>query len=576
MHRLIRGCTVLYLQANYRPAGDAGILAEFGDGIEENVNLRVRVFDFALLNSEFPEVVETVPAYRSLLVLYDPLRSSYSALLEKLKSLEARLPGMRVPAARLVRIPICYGGDNGPDLRTVAKHARLSPDEVIRIHKSANYFVYMIGFTPGFPYLGGMPADIATPRLKRPRLHVPAGSVGIAGSQTGIYPLKSPGGWQIIGRTPMRLFAPGKPDPVELRPGDRVEFYEITAAEFEECPTKEKRECNDFIPIAAKQDEVRTVIRVIRPGVFASVQDTGRRGLLRLGVPTSGAVDMQALTAANLLVGNHADGAVLEIALWGAQFQFINSSVIAVTGGDLEPRLNGDAVPMWQTIMVKAGDLLRFGATRHGCRAYLSFAGGIAVPLVLGSRSTLQLAGIGGLNGRNLIPGDELGVHAPPGKSADRQMRLPGDLIPSHSSPARLRVILGPQDTAFDSDGIKAFLNSRYRVTPASDRMGCRLEGPRIRLSHGADIITDPIPPGAIQVPGDGQPILLLADHQTTGGYAKIAVVISADLDRAGQLKPGDTVCFEAVSLDEAHRAYREYQDRLARMHFYLQNGISG
>lgn len=215
----------------YRPAGDGALSVEFAPEISPAVNGRVRALLAALDATPPPGLLDLVPAYRTLLVIYDPLALPHAALLERLRGLEAATEGTPPPSRR-VTIPVAYGGEFGPDLADVAAHAGLSPDEVIARHSAGRYLVYFLGFAPGFPYLGGLDPALATPRLAQPRTVVPAGAVGIGGEQTGIYPLATPGGWRIIGRTPLRLYDPAAPEPTLLRPGDELRPRPIDAAEF--------------------------------------------------------------------------------------------------------------------------------------------------------------------------------------------------------------------------------------------------------------------------------------------------------------------------------------------------------
>jgi KipI family sensor histidine kinase inhibitor len=222
----------LYPQASFLLMGDRGLLVEFGDEISAEVNEKVRKMALAI-QAETPDgVIEVVPTYRSLLVLYNPLIISLEDLKKRLELLEKDLKEISFPDAKLTKIPVLYGGDFGPDLEKVAEYLHLTSEEVIRLHCSKPYFIYMIGFMPGFPYMGELPDALITPRLKTPRLSVPAGSVAIAQKQTGIYPVESPGGWQILGRTPVRLFNPEKEPPALLRMGNLVQFYPITESEF--------------------------------------------------------------------------------------------------------------------------------------------------------------------------------------------------------------------------------------------------------------------------------------------------------------------------------------------------------
>jgi len=224
----------LYPKSRFYHMGDRGLLLEFGDEISIEINQKVRRMALAIQIEEIEGVVETVPTYRSLLIIYHPLILPIKELKKKLERLEEGLQQTPFPEPKLTRIPVVYGDSYGPDLEYVAQYHRISPDEVIRLHCNKPYLIYMIGFMPGYPYMGELPEGLVTPRLKTPRLSVPAGSVAIAQKQTGIYSLESPGGWQIIGRTPVKLFDPEKEPPALLRMGDHVLFYPITEREFKE------------------------------------------------------------------------------------------------------------------------------------------------------------------------------------------------------------------------------------------------------------------------------------------------------------------------------------------------------
>ena len=212
--------------------GDTSLCVEFGNEISTDINKQIRAFNIALANSNIPGIVETVPTYRSLMIHYDPGVILYAPLVKKLKGLLGQLDSIEIPPSPVLEIPVLYGGEEGPDLEFVAKHNGKTPEEVIKIHTSTEYLIYMLGFTPGFTYLGGMSDEIATPRLKTPRVKIPAGSVGIAGTQTGVYPIDSPGGWQLIGRTPLCLFDRDGENKFLLKAGQRVRFVPIDEAEF--------------------------------------------------------------------------------------------------------------------------------------------------------------------------------------------------------------------------------------------------------------------------------------------------------------------------------------------------------
>ncbi|MBU3098833.1 MULTISPECIES: 5-oxoprolinase subunit PxpB [Clostridium] len=231
----------MYEEVKYLIAGDRALVVEFGDKIEEQVNSKIRSLTVAIEQEGIIGINETIPTYRSLMVIYDPMIMELDELISVLKSIILKMHELELPGAKVIEIPTLYGGEYGPDIEFVAKHNKISIDEVIKIHTDREYLIYMIGFTPGFPYLGGMSDKIETPRLQNPRTKIPVGSVGIAGKQTGIYPVESPGGWQLIGRTPVKLYDPCREDPVLLNAGDYIKFISIDENEYKNIEHLEKK-----------------------------------------------------------------------------------------------------------------------------------------------------------------------------------------------------------------------------------------------------------------------------------------------------------------------------------------------
>jgi biotin-dependent carboxylase-like uncharacterized protein len=303
------------------------------------------------------------------------------------------------------------------------------------------------------------------------------------------------------------------------------------------------------------------MVTVLDAGPQTTVQDLGRWGQLRSGIPPSGPVDRASFIVANRLVGNPDGAAALECTLVGPRLEVAAAGAVAVAGADMAVTLNGREAPTWTTIPVSPGDVVRVGAARGGVRGYVAFAGGIDVPLVLGSRSTYLRGRLGGLGGRALGKGDRLKIFAAPAPP----VRMVEPPMPFAADPL-LRVVLGPQAHRFTPEGIATLLAHAYEMLPQSDRMGARLRGPAIVHRAGHDIISDGIALGSIQVPGDGQPIALLVDRQSTGGYTKAATVCSFDIGRLGQVRPGERVRFAAVSVAEAHALLREAEAALARV----------
>jgi len=302
---------------------------------------------------------------------------------------------------------------------------------------------------------------------------------------------------------------------------------------------------------------------VLEPGILTTIQDLGRFGFSQFGVPLSGVLDPFSFRAGNLLVENEEKAPCLETMIMGLRLKALREIVIAITGGNLSPMLNEEPLEMWRTHLLVEGDILSFKKVRTGCRAYLTVHGGLVVPEIMGSSSTYLSGKFGGFDGRALRRGDILYTRDLPPSLKKLGSRFPIEWIPSFEKGVSLRVIPGPQDHHFTEKGIQTFCSSSYQVTPQCDRMGVRLEGPRIERRPDVleSIISEGFVAGAIQVPGDGKPIIIL-NELVTGGYTKIATVISVDLTKVAQLKPGDQVCFEPITIEEAHSLLRDLEKR--------------
>lgn len=307
------------------------------------------------------------------------------------------------------------------------------------------------------------------------------------------------------------------------------------------------------------------MITIMKPGLLTTIQDKGRWGYQAYGMPVAGAMDRYAYRIANILAGNSCDAAVVEMTVLGATFHFDSEVLVSICGADMQGTLNGEKITNWSSFYVAAGSELAFGYVVNGCRSYLAVHGGIDVPVVLGSRSTYTRAGVGGVDGKALPVGCTLTVGNQQAGVAGQLRTLPAIFIPQYASALEVRVLLGPQDDLFTDDGIATFFNSEYTISVEADRMGYRLEGPPIKHSGTADIISDALCQGAIQVPGHGMPIVMMADRGTTGGYAKIGTVIGPDLTWLAQAKPGDSVRFIQCSDEQAVAALQHEYDSYAQ-----------
>ena len=520
-----------------RPFGDRGILVEFAEELSADTNGRARAL--ARQMRAVPGVLETVPALRSALLIIDPLHADRAAIAGAAADLANRLSPDAGGTGRSVEIPVVYGGEAGPDLDEVADASDLLAREVIDLHASPEYTVFMLGFAAGFPYMGLLTERLRASRLQTPRLRVRAGSVAIAGRLTGIYPLQTPGGWRLLGRTPRAIYDPREPDPILFRPGDRVRFTQVTSAQFQDDPIA-----------ASPMMPPHPVFEVIEPGLFTTVQDLGRHGYRSLGMPGAGAMDRDALRLANILVGNAPAAPALECTAPGPVLRALDERMIAVTGADLTLTLDGTEVELWRPVRVRAGQVIRFGAPRRGMWAYLAPEGGIDAKMMLASASAYVPGGIG----RRLGRGDILGAGPRTGRPLDQPPA--SDLIRVPTDEVTVRAIPGPQEMWFPADGVEKFFLSTFRVTVQTDRAGIRLEGKAVSRDP-REMLSDGLLPGAVQVPPDGQPIVIMADGPTTGGYPKIGVVATVDLPLLAQARPGTRVRFEAATVDAAVDALR-------------------
>ena len=524
-----------------RPLGDSAWLVEF-PGISGGAALaRVLGLVEALKTNRPAGVLDVVSSFDSLAVHFAADGMEVREWIESIKFTD------HLPTGEERRIPVCYGGEFGPDLEEVATISGITVEEVIRLHSGGRYTVAAVGFSPGFPYLTGLPECLRLPRRVTPRLAVPAGSVAIGGGQAGIYPFSSPGGWHVLGRTGVTLFDPCAERPALLQQGDRIRFEPV-----------DRIEMPDPIRVISRDPAGSRWIEVIEPGGLTTVQDLGRPGHESSGVSPGGAADRDALRMANLLVGNPEGAAALELCVRGPMLQFHGAATIALVGATGKSRRVGD------------GEVVDFSKLPGGVRAYLSLAGGIRVEPVLGSSATDLRAGFGGFQGRALLTGDRIAMGTP------AQVPRPGDWHVGRAeglqvSEIELRFLPGVQESWFSKEALRRFREMTYQLTPSADRMGTRLAGEPLELAEPREMVSQPVACGSVQVPPDGQPIILLAERQTIGGYPQIGHVISVDLPKLARAWPGTSVKFREVTLEIAWNLGR----RKERDFNWLQTGMN-
>lgn len=504
-----------------------GFHLRFGDAIDPDRNAEVHAAAAALLAQPPAGLTDVVPGYASLYLEFDPRWIDADALRARAEAGAAAAAAGA--GAREVTLPVRY---DGADLDEVAARTGLERERVVARHAGVRYLVYAMGFSPGFPFMGTVDPALQLPRRREPRARVPAHSLAMAGPQTGIYPLASPGGWNLLGHTLDAIYDPRRDEPFRLRPGDRVT---LQPSDGEVPPEPEPLE---LLP----PEPPHPALRVHAAGLCDLVVDGGRLLAGRFGLARSGPADAASAGLANRLVGNPADAPLLEFTLAGPELEACEDVVLALCGWALRPerlRAGGGAEELepFRSFLLRRGERLRLRPRppreRPGARAYLALAGGVHSRRFMHSAST----DLRGRLGRPLQPGDVLGraagARARPGFGfRPYRPERPAGALP-------LRLLRGPQ---WSAEAFAALTAAPYRVASA-DRTGVRLAGTPV---PGGEVLSEGAPLGALQITSGGSPILLLCDRGTLGGYAKPALLHPRDLPRAGQLRPGAEVRFVA------------------------------
>jgi KipI family sensor histidine kinase inhibitor len=455
---------------------------------------------------------------------------------------------------RVVTVPCAF---DGPDLDEVARVTGLSSDEVVARLTAEPLTVSVVGFSPGFAYLDGLPpAFAAVPRRDRPRPAVPAGSVALANGHAAVYPMASPGGWQLVGRTALPLFSVDEPPYAVLAPGDLVQFTVAGAGETVEPPGAVRP---SWVPPA----RARPVFEVLAPGLRAVVQDGGRRGVAASGVPAAGAADPVSSALAKGLAGNAPGAAVLEVTGGGTQLRALGTCHAAVAGAVPTVSVDGtDVSPAGRLLPLEAGQVLEIGPLARGCRTYVAVAGGFVGPELFGSQSSDELSGLGP---GPLGPGAILyaGEWAPP--LGDHLVDGAATELPA-AGPVELRVVPGPHAERFDSGALERVAATSFRAGNDSNRVGLRLRAEQVVEwgTASGELDSQPMATGAVQMPPGGEPIVLGPDHATLGGYPVLAVVIAADHGLLGQCGPGTAIRLVPVGFEEAEAAFGAQRRTLA------------
>lgn len=506
--------------------GPAAWLVRFADRADEAAFVQARRWVAALERRPPADLAEAVPAFTTVLLRFTGEAPAEAVLRDWLAAADTGNDA-ETTAERQHELPVHYAG---PDLERIATRAGLSVAAVIERHTAPAYRVHCLGFAPGFPYLGGLDPTLHTPRLPSPRPRVPPGSVAIGGEHAGVYTVASPGGWNLLGQTPETLFDPqaGSLDAMfRLRAGDSVRFRAVSDALVGDNAAEK--------PLP-EQPTAPAPLRIRAPGLGLSLQDCGRPGYGRFGVPPGGAMDPAAASGANRLLDNPTSAAVLELCLQGQRVDVLATGWLAVAGSTAPHGHRRNSA-----FRVRAGDVLEFPPGTAGVWTYVAIPGGFGGSAILGSRSANPRAGLG----RTGAPGDELpaataGSFSLPPAIATRTLAFAAADRDDH---APLRVWPGPQWDSFSAEARARLFQGDWTVTSQCDRVGYRLQGPLLEAPPDA-IISEPVLPGSIQVPAGGQPIVTMPDGPTIGGYPKLGLIDPVDLPRLAQGRPGHRIRF--------------------------------
>jgi KipI family sensor histidine kinase inhibitor len=545
--------------------GTNAITLSIGESIDALVNAKIMALAVALQQQAIVGVKDIIPAYNSLTVVYDafaikkavPTSTVFEWMQQLIENTFIGIETNQATTARLITIPVCYDASLAPDLATIAAAKMLTFEQIIHLHTSTTYHVYMLGFLPGFAYMGSVSAAIQMPRLSQPRTYVPAGSVGIAGEQTGIYPLDSPGGWNIIGQTPIRLFDAAKASPTVLLPGDQVQFEPISLAEFQAIK-KEQQQPNLTIdkPIG---------INIVKAGIADSIKDIGRFGYQDLGINPTAAMDIVAAQVANFLVGNNGNEAVMELHFPASTLLMECDVLIALSGADFNATLDNQPIAINKPFWAKRSSLLAFTKPISGHCCYLAVHGGFELQPWLNSTTTNRSAAAGGYHGRYLKTGDTIGVKSTT-SSVNINSHWQVNLHQLYLAGNRIRVTKGPAFNLLTQAAQQQFRDTNFRIDHKSNAMGLQLKGANLALATPKEMISSAVVMGTIQLLPDGHLIVLMADHQTTGGYPVIGYVAAVDLPKLAQMTTNAVLDFTMIDMSEAENLYVQQQQYLRQL----------
>ncbi len=536
---------------DYIPYGHRALLINWPSAIAPEI-----LYDIIALNALLTHeaILERVIAYHSLTLIFHQPQERFDFWINHVDELYHKATQYAEISPTIHKIPVCYDPELAPDLVPLCADKNMSIKELITAHSAPEYLVYFIGFQPGFVYMGGLNPKLKAPRKSTPSPFVAQGSVAIGGAQTGIYPADAPGGWHVIGRTYLDLFDPLKSPACAIKSGDLIKFIPIAREEFEH---KQSFYLSSSDPISEFNSKKIAVFKLLKSGIYSSLQDLGRHGHRAVGVVQSGAMDQISARLANALVGNAPREAVLEITYGGAQLECLYTCKIALTGADFSAQLNDLPINMNRVIPLKKGDILALGQRKTGARTYMAIEHGFDAELVMGSRSFY-----GPVTGtKRFIDGDLLYRRIDkqdPNETSKETLCLQSHLLPetadfnpaqrlidfSISKPFVLQASPGPEHNTL-RDSVKNFINQEFTIG-ANDRMGYLLR--ELIKNDCPAIYSSAVLPGTVQLTPGGQVIILTNDGQVTGGYPRILQLSDESLSQLGQLITGQKIRFNLVS----------------------------
>ncbi len=574
--------------------GDHSLLIDFSESknpLKEIHGLSKRLFT----NKPF-WAAEIVPGLSTLVIQLNyrdqtPKQVREQAIkdLEKISAQLQKQGSTKVVASQIHQIQVCYHPDLGLDLKEIATACGISTEEAIKLHKKNIYTADILGFMPGFAYFSGLNPKLHLPRLTSPRPMVPKGSVAIAELQTAIYPRPTPGGWNLIGRSPNILFDVHKEPPGLFMPGDEMHIQEISLDQFNQLDAS--NHVAEIIQPLSTLKKNQASLEIKQPGTFTTIQDQPRSGLSHWGVGPGGASDLDALELANALVGNALHTAALEVTATGPSLLFSEDTCVAWVGATCSGIVNDKRIPGNRPVWIAKGSILKFSPLNPGLRCVLAIGGGMNLPTILGSKGSHISADIGP---KRLQKGDILFLENPRAALKSPYLRdlyqanplpcFPKWQVRSPYLPAQtvtpIYCLPGPHLPFLSIQDREIFWSTIWKVSNQSNRMGIRLESDFEIKKALPNIPSQAITFGTVQFPPSHEPIVLLSEHQTTGGYPRLAEVIKADLAKLAQVKPGNQIQFVAIDLTKADHLNLESTQlqelTINSIELLLQTGIKG